>query len=946
MKRALSLLTAFALMATIFGTIPVSADTDAAAAPFSPGDAGLTYMTARGAYRMPAYRGADVAVDVGASLTTGDPVTVAVSVPEDGLYEIWMTYRNSSRQVQILPTELSMTIDGLIPFAELRRLKFESLWLNNSPASTDRFGNEMPPILAASGEFVSKALEDSSHRLSGPILFELGAGIRTFTFTSADGSIEIADITLKAPRQIPAYRAAEAPGDILLTYMGQEFASANVSSIRAAGEYNPILTPYSSSTRVLNFLDDGSFSRAGSRVDYQIDIPEAGYYRLALNYRQGAKNGFPVFIDILVNGEIPSEAAQAVPFDFARNFTQFTVPAPDGTAQSFYFERGTHTLSLVINAEPLAHIYAGVDVILNEISDLTTEIIRLTGGDTPDPHRDYRLSEYIPDLAGRLLRWADECDAMADSMLEYTDGVPSGVFSMLPLSARMLRRLARRPEDLPRRLNELSRGPSSVTSFLAQSLSDMDNHAFGIDLLFVYQDGASLPRQPGFFTVFFENIRRFFISFVRRDYAMSGGSEENLQVWMARSRQFVELLQNMIDTEFTPQYGVGVDLSIMPDQSKLALAAASGQAPDVALSVGYVLPSYLNIRGALLDLKPFDDFPEVAERFPSGLFVPGIYDGGVYAVPETINFWVMFYRTDIFGALNIPVPDNMDEVKAILPELQRRSMNFFFPTAGMIGMKIFPGTLPLILQTGGSIFGDNIWNTTLDSEESLAGFRAMTDLFTVFDMPVEVPAPGFYQRFRSGTLPIGISDVGTYNLLMNSAPELEGSWAIAPFPGLVDEEGNVRRYTTGGAESCIIFSTTERPGDSWRFLEWWTRGDVQARFGTTLASLYGGEFLWNTANKEAFAQLPIPSEHKAVILAQTEWMVECPWVPGTYMVERELSNAFNRVVVDGMTVRRAMDEAVKRIDREVFRKLEEFGYTRNGVSVRDFVTPHESVLWR
>ncbi|MCL2031282.1 MAG: extracellular solute-binding protein, partial [Oscillospiraceae bacterium] len=820
MKRILSFFIASVLLAPAW-VMPVRADAEETVLTAESAGGLPSYAEVRRQYRMPAYRGEAVAVGAAASLAPGDTLTVSADVPEDGLYEIWIEYRNGGGQ--ILPAELSMAIDGTQRFAELRRLKFESLWLNDRAALIDRFGNEMPPGLSASEAYLSKALEDSSYRLSGPMLFELAAGARSFTFVSLDGAIEISAIALKAPAQVSGYQRGDASGDILLTYPGQAFASANHSSVRAGGEYNALLRPYSASNRVLNLLDDGSFSKAGSRVDYRIDVPEDGYYQLAFTYRQGAKSDFPVFCDILIGGTLPSEAARAVPFGFARNFTQYTVPAPDGLPQTFFLEKGARTVSLVINAEPLAPIYAGVDKLFAEINSLTTEIIRLTGGVTADRYRDYKLSDYIPGLPELLLGWAEECDVMVEASLAYSEGRLSSVFSSLNLCADMLRKLARKPEDLPRRLSELSRGPSSITRYLAQTIEDMDNHALGIDLLHVYQSGARLPKQPGFFTILAENVKRFFLSFGRKDYTASGVNEANLQVWMARPRQYVELLQNMIDTEFTPQTGIAVDVSIMPDQSKLALAAASGKAPDIALSVGYVLPSYLNIRGALLDLKQFEDFEGVASRFPDGLFVPGIYEGGVYALPETINFWVMFYRTDIFNALGLPVPDSLDDVKAILPELQRRSMNFYYPTAGMIGMKIFPGTLPLILQSGGGFFGDVIGSTTLDSDASLAGFRELTDLFTVFDMPVEVPAPGFYQQFRNGSLPIGISDVATYNLLMNSAPELDGNWAVAPFPGLKDENGNVLRYTTGGAESGMIFSSTQRPDDAWKLLEWWSR---------------------------------------------------------------------------------------------------------------------------
>ena len=76
-----------------------------------------------------------------------------------------------------------------------------------------------------------------------------------------------------------------------------------------------------------------------------------------------------------------------------------------------------------------------------------------------------------------------------------------------------------------------------------------------------------------------------------------------------------------------------------------------------------------------------------------------------------------------------------------------------------------------------------------------------------------------------------------------------------------------------------------------------------------------------------------------------EWMTEAPWVLGTYMLERELSNAFISVTADGVEPRRAMDTAVKRINRETFRKLEEFGYEYDEeTGESNFPTPTAEVV--
>lgn len=160
----------------------------------------------------------------------------------------------------------------------------------------------------------------------------------------------------------------------------------------------------------------------------------------------------------------------------------------------------------------------------------------------------------------------------------------------------------------------------------------------------------------------------------------------------------------MIDEDFTAQTGIQVDLALMPDQNKLILANASGDAPDIATGINYAVPFELGIRGAVKDLTELSDFVEVANRFEEGLLVPATIGDGIYALPETMNFWVLYVRTDIFDKLGLEAPDTLQDVKNLLPSLQMRGMNFYYPTAGMLAMRNFHGTTPLILQNGGSLY--------------------------------------------------------------------------------------------------------------------------------------------------------------------------------------------------------------------------------------------------
>lgn len=900
------------------------------------------YSDAAKSYTLPLYDGESVETPLSAALKTGEEAEISFSVPQDGLYELWFSYYTETQSA--LPSEMTVTVDGKIPFYELRRVKLKSLWMDDGVFPLDRYGNEIATTPTARRVRLSCGIQDSAGWTDTPFLFELTKGEHTLLLQMQEGAVTLEGLSVRARETLQEYRGETAEGNALIIIEGENLYARNKSSIRAAGEFDPNLTPYETQCRKMNFLDGASFDSAGDEASWRFTAEQAGWYNLGFHYRQSVKADFPVFADVLIDGELQSDEARQVAFDYATSFAFGMALTDDRDAQAFYLPAGEHTLTLRLNGAALLPVYEVINKVLGEINGLSLEVVRLTGGVTTDRYRDYELLTYIPDLVGILNGWAAELDETVEQMKAYSAIGSGSAFSNLTLAADQLRRLALKPEDLPRRLSELSTGSNSASRMLAQQLQDIAQNDLSIDQIYFYQSGAELPQGSSFLNAAAKKVERFVTSFGSQDYAAGTGKEGHLQVWMGRSRQYLEIVQNMVDSMFTPETGIEVDLSIMPDANKLVLANAAGTAPDVVLSLQYVVPSYLDIRGALYDLTQFPDFPEIAQRFSAGLFIPYTLEDGIYAMPETVNFWVQFYRKDILNALNIDVPDNLEQVKMILPELQRRNMNYYFPTAGMSGMKVFPGTLPLILQSGGSIYGDTIGDTTLDSEESLRGFREMTELFTVYNMPTDVPSPGFYQQFRDGTLPIGIADLATYNLLLNAAPELDGMWDISLFPGLMDEEGNVLRWTTGGAETMAILSQTEMPEEAWTFLKWWSSAEVQSSFGNLLQSTYGSEYIWPTANREAFESLPLKSAHKKIILEQMAWMTEAPWVLGTYMLERELSNAFISVAVDGTDARRALDTAVKRINRETYRKLEEFGYWKDGVMLKEFKTPDVSVV--
>ena len=859
------------------------------------------------------------------ALELDDTVTFTVDVPETALYFIGLDYLSYDESV--LPIGLSMTVDGEFPFYECRNLEFETTWVGKGEKSYDRYDNEIVTVPDKLIQWERKFLSDGSYRRSRPLAMELTAGTHEFTMTVLEGQFLLGGIVLSAPEEITEYTGSEAAtGNAFIEIQGEDFDYRNDSAIHAVVEYDTSLTPYEVTDTILNTVDSDSFKDAGQKITYEFEVTTAGYYNIGMNYRQSDKNDFPVFFNVEVDGKIPNTAFLQYKMEESNKYKTTTLTDDEGNYLSIYLEPGMHTISFTISIEPLLQIMEGLDLVMSEVNDLSLEITKVAGTNK-DKYRDLKLSRYIPDIEDTMFGYAQQLYDLQETVRQYVDTDKQiAVLAPMSIAAEQLISLAEEPDEIPYRVAELCTSVSSVNKQLANTVDNIIKNKIAIDRIYIYQDGAELPGKPGFFASIGMNIKRFISSFTDQAYSTSNTNPDHLQVWVNRSSQYVQIMQKMIDEYFTPQTGIEVDISIMPDQYKLVLANSSGNSPDVATGINYTIPYELAIRGALVDMTDFEDFREVAAPYEEGFFLTGTIGDEVYAMPETMNFWVLFYRSDILNKLGLEVPNTMQDVIDMLPELQMRGLNYYQPVSGMLAMRNFHGTHPLIVQHGGSLYYETAQEgTAFGSAEAIEGFTYLTELFTIYNLPINID--NFYQHFRNGDMPLGVADYATYNLMTNAAPELANSWEIALVPGVEQEDGTINRTTCGNAESCVIFkSDSEREQKAWEFVRWWSSTEVQAEFGQTLQITYGTEYMWTSANMDAFMQLPWDTQDKEIVREQMSHVVDVARVPGTYLLEREISNAFNDIVVNKKTAQARIDKAVKTIDREIERKLEEFEY--------------------
>lgn len=884
----------------------------------------------------------DNAPDYGESavkLSQGEDVEFSFSVPENALYRIAIEYYDASSST--LPVNCNVAIDGAYHCYEMRNQQFESNWkLETQVFATDRYGNEIVPESVRVNEWRTKYFCDAAAITIEPFWFQLEAGIHSLKFHCSQGEIIIGKIIVSGKEEIKYGKAGTPEGDECYTIEGERFAYKNSASIRPTGEYDASIVPYDYSKLKLNMLSGGSFSDGGQSVTYSVKVEKSGYYYLGFKYRQSAKTDFPVFRYLYLDGELYNKNFKNIAFDYSRNFTTMTVEDENGNPIGVYLEKDVlHTITLTVSLENMADIIDDVNTLIDEINDMSLQIMKVTGNNT-SIYRDFDVLSYLPTIRDDLKNWADRIDGLYNRLAEFAPEVKTvGEYSKLKICVKQLRSLADNINELPTRINELYQGDSSVGQYLANTLESLYTSPLAIDQVYVYQNEEKLPKAKGFFYKFGMSVCRFISSFTSDYYSSTEGENEHLQVWVNRSRLYVELMQKMADDSFYEQSGLAVDISLMPNEEKLVLSSASGNAPDVAMGVTYTIPFELAVRGAIKELSSYSDWDEVSTRFGKGIINIGAMNGGYYLLPETSDFLVLFYRKDILDELGLKVPDTMEDVKEMLPVLKRYGMDFYSHIAGHGGTKSLSVLVPFIYQMNGRVYGDTATDLLINSDGMVNAFKEMSKLFTIYDIPYEVS--NFYQHFRSGSIPIGISGFNTYMTLLNSAPEIANSWGVAPYPGYLDENGNVVRYISGAQSTAVIFESTEYEKESWDFLKWWTSTEIQSEFAEVLRLTYGNEYMWNTSNLEAFAKLPWNEEHKATILEMLDWIVEVPRVPGNYMTQRSLSNALNNVILHNGNVRQELAEASKDIKAEINSKLEEFGYIKNGKKIKDYKIPKQ-----
>lgn len=820
-------------------------------------------------------------------------------------------------------------IDGKIPFDEAKFVTVNRIWQEEySGEKTDNNGNDVLPNEVEVKKWNDYVVKDSTGYIAEPLCFYLTEGKHTISLESEREPIMIEEFTFKQSKSVKTYK------EVISEYKNKGYKSADAETVyfqaeemleKSSRSIYPLNDRDSDSTQPqdifktkLNYMGGNNWKSSGIWVSWKIKTEHSGLYKIVPRYRQNFYSGTYVSRKLTINGELPFKEAALLKFDYNSDWVCKALGDDANGDYLFYFESGKeYELALEVVLGEMGELLTGVNRILDSLNKCYRDILMITGT-TPDSNRDYNFEEVIPETLEELKQQRLLLKDISEKMVEAT-GKRGERITTLDQLVFLIEKMVDEPSDISKLFNRFKDNISSLGSWILTT----SQQPLALDYFAIVPENSELPKaNSGFFRRMAFGFKSFLSSFTV-DYDTSdlkdGKNGNSVTVWLSTGRDQYTVIRRLIDGSFTPESGTTVKLQLVGTGTLLP-SVLTGRGPDISLSNAIDSTSSIEnpidfaVRHAVVDLSKFEDFDDVAKRFYDSALVPYRFRGGVYALPETQSFNMMFIRTDVFEQLGLTIPKTWDELDRIIPELQKKNMSIGIPhDLNALLMFMYQKNTQLYLNDGEK--------TNLDSSAAIQSFQKLTEYFTLYNLPTDYD---FYNRFRSGEIPIAIQDYTAYNQLTLFAPEIRGNWIMTMVPGTVSDNGSINNTTTAKGTAVMMLEGVKNKSAAWEFIKWWTSADIQSAFTVQMQAMLNSA-MQATANKEALAMLPWTVNDLKNIESQWETVEGTPEVPGGYYTTRIVNFAFNEVYNTKKDPGDTLQSYIDQLNSELRRKRNEFG---------------------
>ncbi len=843
-------------------------------------------------------------------------VGFTVDAPADAMYQISISYKTVPGKDKGI--NIGLSVDGEYPYKALENIVLPRIWQNETEIQIDSNGNEIAPSQVEKFDWNIYDVMDSSGVITEPLKLALKKGTHSIVLTrNNEEPVYIEKVILTKPVVTPTYKEyikSESSNNGAKTknifIEGESATKKSEKSFVGKAERSSInVSPSSVAVDKINYIGSSNWSHPGNSISWKFNVEADGFYSLAMNYKQEYVLNGNSYRCLYIDGVVPFEEAKQIPFSYNTEWQTITL-GKENDPYLFYLKKGEHEITLSVTLGAMSPINQSLSEQVEILGTIYRKMVMIMGKD-PDLNRDYDLFKNIKDLDKTLENSYTVLNDLVSSICQLTGKRSDSNTVIISGMMDTVKKMLDDPYSTQLYMSDFYDNYCSLGAIL----SDLTSMPLDLDWMeFVPQNGSVSTEKKGILKSLSFSGKRFISTFTE-DYSSFSANDdaeaENISIWLYWGKDQVQVLNNLIKEDFSIKENIKVDLKIT--NATLVQALLSDNAPDLYLRMANDQVMNMSMRSALYDLKNFKDFDEVCNRFANNSIIPYQYQGGCYAIPDTQSFNMMFYRTDLFEEFGITVPNNWQEFIDISA--------YFFHNNLQVGMPNTINTFAMFLyQNGGSIYNKDLSKVMFTDNTFVDAFRTYTNFYTEYGFDLTYD---FYNRFRTGEMPLAIADYTMYNTFKVSAPEIDGKWAMVEVPGTIVNGELNRTDVAIGTGSCIIAKSKHKDA-AWTFLKWWLGKETQVSFCEECESIMGAAARQATANVEALKNLSWSSADLSALTRQWAQTNTIPQTPGSYYTERMYQQAFLSVVNNDSNIRNTLSKWGELADQEIDRKHKEY----------------------
>lgn len=844
----------------------------------------------------------------------GEKVIFSVEVPESGLYSVELDYfplAEASSQYLF-----GFYIDGELPFTEANSCKLSRVY-QNEPIRSDVSGDDLRPQASQAPQWRKQYLYDQTG-VYGTLKFYLEQGTHEIALCFDGTPLLLQGMTIKQEPYLMSYqdyislyqqKGYKETENVLELFQTESYHLQSSAALwPSADKTSPLTQPFSYDNVKINYGGGSQWKEPGDWISWKVEAPEDGFYQIGFRYKQGYLEGLFSSRKVYIDGAVPFKELSAVRFNYTPQWKNMKLGGEKET-YSIYLTKGEHIITMENVIGDMTETMSLLQAVVANLNDIYLSIVMITSS-SPDPYRDYYLSDLLPNLPEDFNKNAELLFKEAER-LEKIVGAKGAENAYFEDVAYNLQSYADNITDLTYK-SRLTNFKNDING-LSAKLSTYQQQALDLDYIALLSADQELPRTKlNAIEWIVYQFKSFVASFKKNDIEKNENAKA-IRVWVNSGIDQFEIMKNMITDEFTPKTGIQVDLELA--QGSLINALAAGTGPDVMLGVVSDTIVNLALRGAAVDLSTYDGYWDILDEYVEGAEIPFMLEGRYYGMPNTNGCTVMFVRTDIFESMGLDVPQTWDDMYDVAQVLQRYNMS-------LGSAATFSN---LLYQNGGSYFNDELTAVEFDSDIAVEALVQHTEFFTKYGFP---QAYDFANRFRTGEMPIGIAAYTIYTTLKYTAPEISGLWDIFPCPGTLKADGSIDRtqMDNSGNGAVMLSDAIERGRDdlAWEFISWWSKHEAQTRYANDVEAALGIAARYATANYTTLRSQGWTTKELSVLEDQFGWLKFIPIVPGNYYVTRGITNSIRGVIDDNANAREMLTEWTIKINDEILRKRNEF----------------------